>query len=289
MRIIILIAGLLITGNAFSQTIPNAGFETWATSGPFFAPTGWAVSPGVHQSNQMHSGSWAVQCTVDTFTNPGTSTLDTVVGTAYSGAMTMGPPIPGANLNGYAFTSRPDTLTGFTKFHAMGPDSFRVSVTLSYWDTTTHARHAIAQATFTSGINDSVYKRFSTPLQYTSSSIPDTCVIQITAANPQAPRHMGTSVWVDDMAFANHSTTSVDEVTTNNNFVVYPNPFTDVINICESGKIKMVRAQLFNIQGQEINNTSDNYLNTADFASGAYILRVTSNDGQISTQGIIKK
>src|SRR5262249_20573161 len=92
MKKLLFIACLLLSGNAFCQSIPNSSFETWATSGPFFAPTSWAVSPGVKQSGQAHSGSWAIQCTVDTFTNPFTSSLDTAAGTAYSGAMLMGPP-----------------------------------------------------------------------------------------------------------------------------------------------------------------------------------------------------
>ena len=212
MKKILLFAALCISAPLFAQTIPNNGFETWAAAGPFMAPTGWAVSPGVRQSNQAHSGSWAVQCTVDTITNPATSTLDTVVGNVYSGAMTMGPPVPGTNLNGYAFTSRPDSITGFYKYHAMGPDTMIITVTLSKWNTATNFRDIVGKAVFVNGINDSVYKRFSTPLQYGSALAPDTCVIQITAANPQAPKHMGTSAWADDLAFTNHSTAAGNEV-----------------------------------------------------------------------------
>jgi hypothetical protein len=289
MKKVLFIAGLFIANSSFGQAIPNNDFETWAAAGPFMAPTGWAVSPGVRQSNQAHSGSWALQCTVDTFTSPATSALDTIAGMAYSGAMTMGPPTPGANLNGFAFTARPDSLTGFFKYHAMGPDSMAVSVTLSHWNSATNLREVVARATFTNGTNDSVYRRFSMPLQYAGTATPDTCVIQIQAANPQAPKHMGTSAWVDSIAFANHNTTAVTEIANTATFVAYPNPFTNTLEIQAAGTTKLKSLELVNLAGQMVVSATGTTLNTANIPVGTYVLRALSTDGQVTTQKVVKE
>ncbi len=290
MKKLLFIAALVVANNSFAQTIPNAGFETWAVAGPFNAPTGWAVSPGVRQSSEAHSGSWALQCTVDTFTNPFTSTLDTVAGIAYSGAMVMGPPSPGANLPGYAFTARPDSLTGFYKYHAFGLDTCSVMVQLSKWNSATSTRTSIATARFSSSINDSLYRRFSTNLVYTDTAAPDTCVIIITAAaGGPAPKHMGTSVWADDLAFANRNTTGVTPLLTSNNFSVYPNPFTHTLNLNEAGNIKAERMQLTNLLGQVVLQTTTKTLNTGGLANGTYILQVLASDGSVASQKVVKQ
>ncbi len=290
MKQLLLVTALFFAGSSFGQTIPNAGFETWAASGPFNAPTSWAVSPGVRQSNQAHSGSWAIQCTVDTFTNPFSSTLDTVAGLAYSGAMVMGPPTPGANLPGYAFTSRPDSLTGFYKYHAMGPDTCNVTVLLSKWNSASGTRTPIAEGRFNSATNDSVYRRFSTNLVYSDTATPDTCVIVINSANNgPGPKHMGTSVWVDDLAFANRNTTSIGALIANNNFSVYPNPVGNTLTISEAGNFKVERMMLMNMLGQVVLQTNSKTLNTAEVANGSYILQVVGIDGSVTSQQVVKR
>ncbi len=276
---------LLIAGQSFAQTIPNASFETWATSGPFFAPTGWAVSPGVKQSNQAHTGTYAVMCSVDTFTNPMSSALDTVVGMVYSGAATMGPPAPGANLNGFACTGRPDSLTGFFKFHAMGADTATISITLSRW--VAGARFVVARGLFSAATSDSVYQRFSSAINYVSDSTPDTCVIQIVCASPQAPKHMGTAIWVDDLAFTMH-TTAIATVEIENSVAIYPVPFTNVLNVAISGTNNIATVTLANINGQIIYSGDSHTINTTELASGIYLLVVTTDSGASVTRKVVK-
>ncbi len=289
MKKLLLFAALFCAQQAICQTIPNNSFETWATAGPFFSPSGWAGGPGVKQSNQPHTGSWALQCSVDTITNPSTSTLDTVAGSTYSGAMTMGPPVPGAPLPGFATTSRPDSLTGFFKYHALGTDTCTIVATLSRWNTTSHVRETVGFALFTNGINDSVYKRFSVPLTYLLTATPDTCVVQVMCANQQAPKHMGTTVWVDDLAFANHSTVEVNTINTGNAAMVYPNPFSSILNVTESENAKIAAVELFNLAGQQILQTTGKTLNTSGLPNGNYFLSIRTNDGKTEVRQVVKQ
>ena len=287
MKKILLIAALLAGNTSFCQSIPNPGFETWSTAGMFLAPDGWAVSPGVIQSTQSRTGTYALQCTVDTFTNPRTAALDTVVGSAYSGAATMGPPAPGSNLNGFALTTRPDSLTGWFKFHAMGPDTAAVVITISKWSVATNSRLVVGQAVYPVMQSDSVYQRFSMALQYANDSIPDTCVIQVLSANPTAPRHIGTSIWVDDLAFTNVPSAIATAVKTAN-VMAWPVPFTDVLTVgLETAEIKEI--SLYNISGVAVVTTSNPVLHTSYIPSGIYLLRTTTIEGAITQQEVIKK
>jgi hypothetical protein len=281
MKKILIACALFCTLNAGAQTIPNAGFETWSTTGPFPMPTSWAGAPTVHQSNSAHSGTYAVVCTVDTFTNPATTTLDTLAGQVYSGAATMGPPVPGANLNGFALAARPDSLTGFYKYRAMGADTLRIEVMLSKWNTATMSRDAIANAAFMDFQNDSNYKRFSIPLNYTSASTPDTCVIVLSCASPQGPKHMGTSLWVDDLAFANHPATGITALPAAQ-YLVYPNPFTSVINVSAGKAVQQL--DLYSNTGKKVATATSGTLPAATLPSGMYLLQITTETGTETIQ-----
>ena len=287
MKKIFFIAALLAGNTSFCQSIPNPGFESWSTAGMFLAPDGWAGSPGVIQSTQSHTGTYALQCTVDTFTNPRTAALDTVVGSAYSGAATMGPPAPGSNLNGFALATRPDSLTGWFKFHAMGPDTAAVVITISKWSVATNSRLVVGQAVYPVMQSDSVYRRFSMALQYANDSMPDTCVIQVLSANPTAPRHMGTSIWVDDLAFTNVPS-AIESVAKTGNITAWPVPFTDVLTVAvDAAEIKEI--SLYNIAGVAVVTTTNPVLHTSGIPAGIYLLRAITNNGEVSRLEVLKK
>ncbi len=287
MKKIVLSAAILWATQSMAQIIPNGGFETWATTGPFLAPTGWATSPAVVQSSAAHSGSWALQCKVDTFTNPMTSTLDTVAATAYTGAATMGPPpMPGTSFGGFAYTAWPDSITGYYKYSGAPNDSFTILAQLCKWDTATHARTIIKQARWTSAAAASNYTRFSLPLIASgSSTTPDTAFIQVFAANQQAPKHMGTSLWVDDLGFITLPN-AVPQVSALANVVVYPNPFTDKITV-SGASIKSIMVR--NAVGNTVITTTDKIFNTSELAPGLYYLTITNIEGEITTKQIVKR
>lgn len=286
MKKILASAALLCALQSTGQTIPNAGFETWATVGPFLAPTGWATSPAVTQSSAAHSGSWALQCRVDTVTNPMTSTLDTVAATAYTGAATMGPPpLPGTSFGGFAYSAWPDSITGYYKYSAAPNDSFTILAQLCKWDATTHTRTIIKQARWTSAAAASSYTRFCLPLIAAgSATTPDTAFIQVFAADQQAPKHMGTSLWVDDLSFITLPN-AVHQAPALANTVVYPNPFTEKITVTGTG-IKTIIIR--NAIGNSVITAANNVINTANLAPGIYYLTIINNAGEQTTKQIQK-
>ena len=286
-RLLIAVACLLATTTK-AQTIPNAGFETWSTLGPFLYPDGWEPGPGLHRSTTTHSGTYALQCVVDTFTNPMTSMLDTVVPNAYTGAPVMGPPPMGSSFGGYAFTSRPDSLTGFYQFQTTAGDSFRIQVTLSHWDSTTHSRVSLAQGVFSSNVVATSYTRFSFPLQYTGSGLPDTCLIQILPANPMAPRHKGTSLLVDDLAFAK-AQTAVGDVSAYNYLSVYPNPLTDEIHVTLQGNQTLESITISDLSGRVLVSGKINEINTRLLPPATYLVAIKTTDGVVRTTKIVKE
>jgi len=287
MKKLVLFTILFITTHAFAQTIPNPGFETWATSGPFLAPSGWGISPNVLQSTQAHSGSYALQCVVDTFTNPMTATLDTIPGVAYTGAQSMMPPGPGSTIGGYAFTGAPDSLTGYYKFQTLATDSFTISVILYYWDSSAGNRTIVGQSMFSSGRKDSLYSRFSMPVNYSSSTAADSALITIMSANPQSGAHLGTSLWVDDLAFISNTTAVTTIVNPGTTAKIFPNPFSDQLSVLQNAGIKYVT--LTNILGQEVLRGTTETLNTSGLTDGIYFITITSADGSVTTQKVIKQ
>ena len=76
----------------------------------------------------------------------------------------------------------------------------------------------------------------------------------------------------------------------NNNFIAYPNPVKDILNISFSQNIEKV--QVINLLGQEVltkaMNTNEGQIDMSGLTQGAYLVRVTSNN-QVKTIKVIKE
>lgn len=74
------------------------------------------------------------------------------------------------------------------------------------------------------------------------------------------------------------------------NFVYYPNPVTDVLNITYTNEISKV--QVMNLLGQEVMvksiNATQSQIDMSNLASGTYLVKVTS-DNKVKTIKVIKK
>jgi hypothetical protein len=87
--------------------------------------------------------------------------------------------------------------------------------------------------------------------------------------------------------------TNVNEIETTNNFFVYPNPASDILNISVSNNNK-TDVTVTNIQGSVIfttqlnntNTTNEVAINTTNFSNGVYIVTLTQN-GVKNTQKVI--
>ncbi|MBI9039536.1 MAG: T9SS type A sorting domain-containing protein [Bacteroidales bacterium] len=68
-----------------------------------------------------------------------------------------------------------------------------------------------------------------------------------------------------------------------NEILIYPNPANDIINISSTDEIKNV--SIFNYVGQKIFNGNSNQINSSNFETGIYLIRIETNNG-IETQKI---
>jgi len=272
---------------AKAQTIPNGGFETWMQQGPFLAPADWNVSPGVKQITNAHSGVYAMECKMDTFTNPQLMTLDTISPNAYTGAQTMGPPMPGTNLQGYAFAFRPDSLIGWYMFQSSITDSFSIRVTLSKWNAATNARETVGDARFENNLVVGNYTRFSIPLQYLNTNMPDSALVQIGFLRaPGSPKKLGASITVDDLSFVNIPTSSgIAASYSNQSFSIFPNPATQQIEIKTATPVQSI--EISNLMGQVLIHSDVKNVAITNLSSGLYLVKVLDINGKSATQKLV--
>jgi len=272
--------------SAYSQTIPNNGFETWATTppAPFESAEGWAGGPSISKSTNAHSGSFALQLQTAVFTNPNNGETDTIPGNAFTGTPGMGPGMPGTP--GFAFTSRPDSLTGWYTFSPVGNDVNEIRVTFSRWDAIALQREEIANSFFSCNPSD-IYTRFSFPIQYNSSNTPDTASIEIRSSNsPMEVPVLGSILLVDDLEFTNADQTGFSHISTSPSFRIFPNPSDDFLNISgkNSGQIKIINALGQTIELIQLNANSITNISTSNYPNGIYFI---INDGNFSSKFIV--
>jgi len=72
-------------------------------------------------------------------------------------------------------------------------------------------------------------------------------------------------------------------------FKVYPNPFSEYIQIDNNDKL--VRAVIINIAGQKVMDIEypENRIRTANLVSGVYVISLFTEDGIAKTERIIKR
>lgn len=256
-----------------AQTIPNPGFENWSQQGPFESPTDWAGSPAASKSSDKHSGSFALQLKTDTFTNPMNQQTDTLVGMVNIGSRGMGPGAAGTS--GYAFTARPDSLTGWFKYTPIGQEQFAILVTLSKWNTASNVREYICSTQYIGGAAAN-YTRFSFPLDYSSASTPDSLDIRIVNGDPQM-KVMGTLLTIDDLAFVSKSNVGLNAIFIDkeSTSTCYPNPANNQVVFSNLHSESIV---IFNALGERLRSISTNGLSYYNFDSselpaGLYIVQ----------------
>lgn len=81
------------------------------------------------------------------------------------------------------------------------------------------------------------------------------------------------------------SATGVDEIKTVG-FSIYPNPVSNELNISTNEKVD--RIEIYNLSGSLVTTSTKNKINTAEFSSGTYFIKVYSAD-RIGVQEFIKQ
>lgn len=137
-------------------------------------------------------------------------------------------------------------------------------------------------------------------VQLTSFSVPTTGTVynfsfdipalpvgvnQLVLKNPGTPAN---SLSIDNLSYE-LKTLGTSEVAEKVNLKVYPNPFSDIINVSDIEKVKSMTVIDFSGRVLKVINTINTSINLSDLKSGIYILNVEYKDGNTSSHKIIKK
>ena len=263
----------LAARTAFGQ-IPNAGFENWSGGNP----VGWAVDNSgplvpVTQSSTAHSGASALRGDVINYVT-----------------LTFNPTVQsGPTAEGFPYSGRPASFTGYYQFFPVGGDRFSVDVALFKGGVQSGAPVAVALAAITTSASS--YTAFNVPFTYQTSDIPDTCVISFSIIGPAGGTdyHVGSYVLIDDIAFS--GLTAVENPPANvprssSLAQNYPNPFnpstTIRFTLASAGRAAL---RVYNILGQQVATLAEGemtagehaaVLNASALPSGVYFYRLES-------------
>jgi len=277
---------LLAVGFAFSQTIPNSGFEDW-TGGQ---PTGWStfnstVSGGATQTNDAYAGSSAVKLQTKNLLFqpvPGTVTLGTITISGMNASITGGIP----------FTFRPDSLTGYYKYTPSGSDRNYVGLALFKYNTTTNNADTLAKGFFGNNTSVSAYTRFSFPVEYLMSGNPDTLNV-LGMSSMAGYTTNGSIMFLDELSFVYNTTTGSIATPLNAELRVaaYPNPTADVIYV-ENPFNSETEIYVHDINGRLVFQTHCKTkgveINMAEIGKGTYFVQAVSNQQKAVTRVIVR-
>lgn len=274
------------------QTIPNNGFETWNNPNGYNVPDGWSTF------NDLTSSMSVYTCMKGTPGSPGSSYLKLtsknvsgmgiVPGMAISGTATMSGSTPAA---GFPCTVTPTALTG--KWQYMGgttADIGFISVVFTMWNTGMGMRDTVGTGQVNLNGMAMSWANFSIPINYSSSMMPDSCTIVLSAsgANPVANSYL----YVDNLGFSG-VTTSIEE-STDVTFDCFPNPFQNSITLRLPEKLtnSKLEVSILNEVGQvvilqNVTSTGTLKIETNELPVGIYFLKVKAGNNSYQ-QKIIK-
>jgi hypothetical protein len=226
---------LAIFTTANKSQIFNGGFEDWNANGN---PTGWSVTnqpPSfvtVTKSSDAHSGSWAAEGNVTTFS-----------------VFTVGPTlISGEQEEGFPINFRPASFKGFYKFTSVSDDFMQVQANFF--------KNGMGMGVAAANLNPAdTYTEFEVGVTFIGTEIPDTVLIAVFLGSLSGFTHIGSKLFIDDLSFS--TTTDVnspDQIPANFNlYQNYPNPFNPSTTIKYSiPNSEFVTLKVFDVLGNEV-------------------------------------
>jgi hypothetical protein len=213
-------------GSAIAQ-IPNGDFEDWTDFGSYENPDSWITS-----NDQDGSGTETVKLTEDAFSGISAARLENeeddngnvVVATLISGNTLSGK-------TGFAYSQRPAFLQGYYMYKPKnGNDSCYIIVRLTHFNTVSQSTETIGTAVFSSADESEEYLLFSSAINYSSPTDPDTATIEIRAGKFSGGNE-GSRLYVDALTFEDAATGVSQPATSFTQPLIFPNPAQDVIGI----------------------------------------------------------
>lgn len=281
-------AAMFVASSALAQ-IPNSGFENWTTVGAYSNPDGWGTMNNTTAIASVYTA------TKGTPGSPGASYLKltsktvsgfgVVNGIAVSGvldSMTMTPK------SGFAYATRPASLTGKWQHMIYGSSQGSIQVTLTRWDSGMSMRMPVASGSVTLSGMAMSWANFTIPLTYVDGNNPDTCII-VMKASGSAPTN-NDYLWVDNLAFSGSVTGIENHESFVTDMVVYPNPSSENVNFKFNIKTaQQVSIEITDINGKLIRSTNfgkiqgetTQSMNISGIAKGTYFVKI---NGESATE-----
>jgi len=266
---LLFITSILVT--ALHAQIPNNGFEDW-TAGE---PDGWLTTNfppllvNVTQSNDSHTGNWAVRGEVIDLIFPIPPLLNT-------GSLTS---------PGFPISDKITGISGFYKFSPVGGDNFFVAAEVGI--ATASDTTIIGSGAFSIGDAVSQYDFFSFDIIYFQQDDPNWANIAISIIDTSGTTsgHVGSTMLVDDFDII----VGVDDYTSDNPieyelYQNYPNPFNpSTIIKFQVPELSFVTLRIYDVLGNEIETLVNQEkqmgsysveFNATSLASGVYFYQL---------------
>lgn len=271
---------LLLVALNVSAQIPNSSFENWTAATGYETPDGWDnLNPATTVASTYTcekgttgapAGSYFLKLTsktVLTYVAPGL---------AVAGKIDIAGQKP---KSGFAFTGRPQSLTGKWQYMASGADQGYIGIWLTKWNTTSSKRDTVAMKVYTLPGMAMSWANFSINLDYLKDVNPDSAIIGFSASGltPVA----GSYLWVDSVAFAGNVPVNVSNTTPHKYSVqTYPNPVKGNLSVDFGNNIdENLNLQMVDLLGRTVKEAAYTggqqvyTFNTSDMPSGIYYLK----------------
>jgi hypothetical protein len=184
-------------------------------------------------------------------------------------------------LSGFAFNSRPQSLTGKWQHMIFGTTQGGIYVLLTKWNTIFNKRDTIASAKEILTGMAMLWEDFSINLNYQSGGYPDSCIIFLKASGSSPAE--GDYLWLDDLAFAGEVAGIENETSILKNILLYPNPTNNsvilelYINSVQKATIELIALNGSVVISENIGKIEGfikHTLNVSKLVKGFYFIRV---------------
>jgi hypothetical protein len=298
-RICFLIIWFMVsTAAASGQQIPNNSFEDWTIVGSYEMPDFWdnlnpsTDSTGIYTCTKGTPGSAGTYFINLTSTwVPGLNMV--IPGIAVSGIMDQVTQMP---VSGFAFSERPEKLTGKWQYMSFGGDNGFVQALLTRWNATEGKRDTVAYANYKLSGMVHTWQSFTIPFDYFSGSYPDSCIIVLNASG-LFPADFD-FLWVDDLAFAGSVVTWIPRSDEHGrDLAVFPNPSGPAFSVqfyCD--RQEQVRLIISDERGVQLQNSVHNVVQGSNVLStfiqgvkpGSYLVTIRSSSFSETKKIIIR-
>jgi hypothetical protein len=247
-----ILAVTLISSTAFAQ-IPNNSFENWTSHGTYATPDGWGT---LNNTTAVTSVFTATAGTPGTAGNSYLKLTSLAVGPLVANGIAVSGILDSVTRtpkSGFAYTGQPQSFTGKWQHMIYGTSQGSISVTLTKWNSMSNQREVIATANKTLTGMAMSWANFSIPFVYTSTSLPDSCVIflQASGTTPTANDYL----WVDELAFSGSVAGINENSTPVQSFLAFPNPSTEIVNfVFTATEQTIAQAEIVSLDGKLISS-----------------------------------